>query len=171
MKAEEIVKALRSCSEMDCANCPAGLELPLTGPTCFERLLPEAAGALEKLLDRCARYAEEIAVLQERQRWIPVTERLPENEKDVLIAFTRKGLNGDIYRCVGMAFHTDGKTTTEDTSYSWELDNVDMEYDEKNDAYIIPEGWWETVNFAENFTAVDMRVTHWMPLPEAPEVE
>ena len=31
-----------------------------------------------RLTDRCARYAEEIAVLQEREKWVPVTERLPE---------------------------------------------------------------------------------------------
>ena len=34
-----------------------------------------AADLIEKLTDRCARYAEEIAVLQARQKWIPVTER------------------------------------------------------------------------------------------------
>lgn len=39
----------------------------------------EASYEIEELTDRCARYAEEIAVLQERQRWIPVTERLPED--------------------------------------------------------------------------------------------
>ena len=43
-----------------------------------------AADALEQLLECCARYAEEIAVLQERQRWIPVTERLPEPDVPVL---------------------------------------------------------------------------------------
>lgn len=41
-------------------------------------LLDAAADLIEKLTDRCARYAEEIAVAQERTRWIPVTERLPE---------------------------------------------------------------------------------------------
>ena len=41
-------------------------------------ILREAAGLIEKLTDRCARYAEEIAVLQEREKWVPVTERLPE---------------------------------------------------------------------------------------------
>lgn len=42
-------------------------------------LLDAAADLIEKLTDRCARYAEEIAVAQERTRWVPVTERLPED--------------------------------------------------------------------------------------------
>lgn len=101
--------------------------------------------------------------------WISVKDWLPENEKDVLIAYTRKGLRGDVYSCVGMAFHTDGKTNTDDSVYSWQTEYIDMDYDEESDAYIIPEGWWETVDFGEEFSAVDMVVTHWMPLPEPPE--
>lgn len=101
--------------------------------------------------------------------WISVKDRLPENEKDVLIAYKRKGFRGDVYSCVGMAFHTDGQTNTEDSIYVWKTDCIDMDYDEDADAYIIPEGWWETVDFGEEFSAVDMSVTHWMPLPEPPE--
>ena len=48
---------------------------PLGG---LEKDLAEAADLIEKLTARCARYAEEIAVAQERTRWIPVAERLPE---------------------------------------------------------------------------------------------
>ena len=61
MKNEEIVRALRA-----------------TESRSKRELLDAAADLIEKLTDRCARYAEEIAVAQERQRWIPVTERLPE---------------------------------------------------------------------------------------------
>lgn len=43
-------------------------------------LMPVVSSEIEHLIDRCARYAEEIAVAQERTRWIPVTERLPEEE-------------------------------------------------------------------------------------------
>ena len=43
----------------------------------------DGADLIEKLTDRCARYAEEIAVAQERTRWIPVEERLPEPPKEV----------------------------------------------------------------------------------------
>ena len=44
-------------------------------------ILREAADLIEKLTDRCARYAEEIAALQEREKWVPVTERLPDVEE------------------------------------------------------------------------------------------
>ena len=51
-------------------------------------LKDEAADLIEKLTDRCARYAEEIAVLQEREQWVPVTERLTQRLRtgEVLMA-------------------------------------------------------------------------------------
>lgn len=106
---------------------------------------------------------------QEQRRWIPVTERLPENEVDVLIAYTRKGIRGYSYSGVCTAFHTDGHTSTEDSNYNWEIDYLDMDYDEEADAYIVPEGWWETVDFGEEYSSVDAVVTHWMPMPKTPK--
>ena len=47
----------------------------------------------------------------------------------------------------------------------------DMDYDEECDTYIIPEGWWESVEYAEEFSAVDDKVTHWMSLPDLPKEE
>ena len=38
---------------------------------CAGFVMGAAADLIEKLTDRCARYAEEIAVLQARQKWIP----------------------------------------------------------------------------------------------------
>ena len=70
MKNEEIVKALRA-----------------TESSSKRELLDAAADLIEKLTDRCARYAEEIAVAQERQRWIPVTERLPDQCMDILVSY------------------------------------------------------------------------------------
>ena len=90
-----------------------------------------AADALEQLLDRCARYAEEIAVLQERQRWIPVMERLPEDGERVLSY------------CKDRVIH--------DAKWSWPQN-----------------AWFDKVTGHEYFESF---VTHWMPLPDAPEVE
>ena len=42
-------------------------------------------------------------------QWIPVTERLPENEVDVLICARRGSYKGGFYTHVATAFHTDGK--------------------------------------------------------------
>lgn len=58
-------------------------------------LLDAAADLIEKLTDRCARYAEEIAVAQERTRWIPVTERLPEDSMQKVLVFVPY-IHGDI---------------------------------------------------------------------------
>ena len=78
MKNEEIVRALRCCAEpgRECEeDCPMN---EISREPCREVLAPAAADLIEKLTDRCARYAEEIAVAQERTRWVPVEERLPE---------------------------------------------------------------------------------------------
>lgn len=78
MKNEEILKALRrsmvQTGSLVCLGC--GYEHNCGVHGC--RIMQEAADLIEKLTGRCARYAEEIAVLQEREKWVPVTERLPE---------------------------------------------------------------------------------------------
>ena len=79
MKNEEIVRALRENAEWARAN---EWETPIT----LSDDLAAAADLIEKLTDRCARYAEEIAVAQERTRLVPVEERLPEHTVCVLVA-------------------------------------------------------------------------------------
>lgn len=89
MKNGEIVRALRA-----------------TESRSKRELLDAAADLIEKLTDRCARYAEEIAVAQERTRWIPVTERLPEaTDGDYVLAYvTWKDTHIDYQNAVVMAF-------------------------------------------------------------------
>lgn len=75
MKTEKIAAALR-CSyqlpgpELDCRTCGYRMEetvdgVDYAGCDCG-RMIADAADRLEELVDRCARYAEEIAVLRER---------------------------------------------------------------------------------------------------------
>ena len=141
IKNEEIVRALRCVSTAgsspDCEHCPYWMEesVPaevrdMVGEDVFhscdiDRVGLDGADLIEKLTDRCARYAEEIAVAQERQRWIPVTERLPDQCVDVLVRYRDKHILMGTARCD-----------------DW-LDE-DLE---------------------------DGEITHWMPLPEGPEVE
>ena len=96
MKTNEIIEALRCVStagrENDCARCPYWREenvpeelRPVYGAdtmhSCdIDRVGLDGADEIEKLTARCARCAEEIAVLQEKEKWISTTERLPEVE-------------------------------------------------------------------------------------------
>lgn len=84
MTNEDILKALRKLKietgSLVCLGC--GYEHNCGVHGC--RIMREAAELIENLTNRCARYAEEIAVLQERQKWVPMTERLPESAGDYL---------------------------------------------------------------------------------------
>lgn len=106
---------------------------------------------------------------QTMSEWISVKDRLPENEEPVLACVEVRFLEGKPLCSVVRAFHTDGKTDMEASSYYWDTGVVDMAYDEARDAYIIPEGWWESVRYTEEFATVHDFVTHWMPLPAPPE--
>ena len=105
------------------------------------------------------------------QEWIAVDERLPENEQDVIICAERRHYSNPnrFIRIVAKAFYTDGKHDTDHTAYNWNNDYIDMEYDEEDDVYLIPEGWWESIEYGEEFSVVSDFVTHWMPLPEPPK--
>ena len=95
--------------------------------------------------------------------WISVEERLPECETEVFIA--TKTANG--YKVLTTAMYEDGTMTTGESAWCWE--DIDFDYDEEKDEYIIPCGWWEYRHYGECLNyAVDDKVTHWMPLPETP---
>ena len=105
--------------------------------------------------------------LREKQWWIPVTDRLPKPEIDVLVVCNRNG-----YRFVTPAIYEDGKMLTQDSTWNWNEIYTYGLYSEEADDYYIPEGWWENRQFNPDDVynnPVDCAVTHWMPLPEAPE--
>lgn len=94
VKTTDLVAAMRCSSQAPtpsppCTTCAYRVVETLGGKeytSCdCDRMGLDAADRLEELVDRCARYAEEIAVLRERGRWIPVTERLPEDRSNVLV--------------------------------------------------------------------------------------
>ena len=71
MTNEEFLTALRCCMHTECSKCPLSNGDPMD-IECVRELVRTAADLIEKLTERCARYAEEIAVLQEREKWVPV---------------------------------------------------------------------------------------------------
>lgn len=86
MNDRELVKWARACASVDgsCDGCLFEEKSPSLYYSCVGVLVEALAGRVETLADRCARYAEEIAVMQARERWISVTEALPENGDCVL---------------------------------------------------------------------------------------
>lgn len=104
-------------------------------------------------------------------QWIPVTERMPTNEFDVLVTVERtviNTLNQNIFRFVCRAFYQDGKKPVEESCYNWDsfYDTDLLEYDEENDVYLTPEGWYESLEYAEEQCAISDKVIAWQPLPE-----
>ena len=140
MRTEEILTALRrlkvETGSLACMGCGREHDCGIHG--C--RIAREAAELIEKLTDRCARYAEEIAVLQEREKWVPVTERLPEVEK-----FEEgEGMSKVVLGIV------------------------------KNDSGFPPPNPCFCVYLSSGrwmLRGEPVAVTHWMPLPDGPEVE
>ena len=104
-----------------------------------------------------------------RDMWIPVTDRLPESERIVLVSALTKGFR---HRHTLIAAHIGHhEATTED--YGWQEYEGDTEYDEEEDCFWIPECWWEVnaVDGNENWILdSEYEVTHWMPIPEPPKV-
>lgn len=185
MTKKEIIRALRCCADHSCSDkCPA---FP-AGLDCREEMHKEVLALLERLTAENADLGKEIEwknmvislaqkeqvkaeaerdALREKQRWIPVTERLPKPEIDVLIVCNRNG-----YRFVTPAIYEDGKMLTQDSVWNWNEIYTYGLYSEEADDYYIPEGWWENRQFNPDDVynnPVDCAVTHWMPLPEAPE--
>ena len=110
-----------------------------------------------------------------RPMWIPVSERLPECEQEVLICTKKKvyvskktGMEWYEESVITPALYEDGTMLEVDSKWIWE----DIDYagwDEEEDCGIIPEGWWENRHFNPDEVynnPVDREVIAWMPLPE-----
>lgn len=80
MKTEKLVAALRrmkvETGSIMCLGCGREYACGIHGCA----VMRDAAGKIEELVERCARYAEEIAVLRERRKRVPVVKRLPERD-------------------------------------------------------------------------------------------
>lgn len=93
------------------------------------------------------------------ERWIQCTERMPDNEHDVLVTVEIRPVGRKPFRRVVRAFYTDGKHTDADSAYSWD-EFPDPQYDD-DDNLIIPEGWWESSDYLEQQGMIDDFVIAW----------
>lgn len=98
--------------------------------------------------------------------WILCSEKMPPVETEVFILARRKFKDGSYSYTTTMAMYEDGTVSECDSCWMWE--GIDGEYDEENDCYILPEGWWESRKYnptdVTNF-AVDDEVIAWQPMP------
>lgn len=143
MTDKEIVQALRCCAEGECKDCAMHEDKQ----RCQENLLDKAAETIECL-------TAENAALREKQRWIPVAERPPEEQVLVNVVWVNRAPEPYYERIKNVPFS--GTACFYRGNWYWDSPVVlDMlaEYGED-----IP----DLVDDA-------VEITHWMPLPKAPE--
>lgn len=99
--------------------------------------------------------------------WIPCRVAMPPVETEVWIVAKRKWRDGTFQYITTTAIYEDGTVFENNSCWLWE--DIEGKWDEENDCYIIPEGWWEWKHYngdSELNHAVDDEVIAWQPLPE-----
>ena len=145
MTDKEIVQALHICGEgHPCRDCQLYGKI-----ACVETLCKYALALIERLTAENAKAEAERDALREKQRWIPVTERLPD-ERDAVIILLKDGqvFRGEIRKRIALP----------EWWYFYDASDTDM--DMLGVMYpLFDDGLWLHEN----------PVVAWMPLPEAPE--
>ena len=99
---------------------------------------------------------------------ISVEDALPVSETEVLAVCNRNG-----YAFVVPAIYEAGEVLRGESVWNWNDIEEYGVYNEKLDDWYVPTGWWENRQFTPDDVynnPIDCKVTHWMPLPDAPEV-
>ena len=99
-----------------------------------------------------------------RPTWRDPEKNPPKVETEVLVLVDcGKGY------CITTAFYEDGTVSQYESLWQWEdVDDYGM-YDEEEDLYRLPKGWWESRHFTPDDALecpIDKPVVGWMPLPE-----
>lgn len=96
-------------------------------------------------------------------KWISVDEQMPETRKRVLVCFA----NSSGKTWVTCADYIAPRTVLE-ADYMDEQYTDGGDYDEQNDCYWTNSGFYEHNYEPETNWKLSNKVTHWMPLPQAP---
>ena len=143
MTEKEIVQALRCCAEGECKGCVMHEDKQ----RCQENLLGKAAEAIERL-------TAENAALREKQRWIPVTERPPEERVLVNVVWVNRAPEPYYERIKNVPFS--GTACFYRGNWYW-------------DSPVVLDLLAEYGEDASDLVDEAVEITHWMPLPEATE--
>ncbi len=117
-------------------------------------------------IDVCVKEVEKAAA-EYKNGWIPCSKQMPPVETEVFIVAKRKYRGGEVRYITTTAMYEDGTVLENDSCWNWE--DIEGEWDEENDCYIIPEGWWENRHYNPDEVynnAIDDEVIAWQPLPE-----
>ena len=98
--------------------------------------------------------------------WIPCSVAMPPVETEVFIVAKRKYRGVEVRYIATTAMYEDGTVLENDSCWRWE--DIEGEWDEENDCYIIPEGWWENRHYNPDEVynnVIDDEVIAWQPLP------
>ena len=95
-------------------------------------------------LDRAIEIVKQTAA-EYNNGWIPCSVAMPPVETEVFIVAKRKYLGGEVRYITTTAMYEDGTVLENDSCWRWE--DIEGEWDEENDCYIIPEGWWENRHY------------------------
>lgn len=95
--------------------------------------------------------------------WISVDARLPPVGVDVLVVYRNEANKPRIIRAQWVTkFAVEAEP---------DLDEIG-EFNEADNTYYLPEGWWEQIDNWEDYCQVYVSrntVTHWCPMPNLPE--
>lgn len=131
----------------------------------------------ERAEARFKAYKEAIDIVNEVEAkynngWISVEDELPPVETEVLIVAKRKYRDGICEYITTTAMYEDGTVLENDSCWLWE--DIEGEWNEEEDCYVIPKGWWEykhyNVDGVFNNTVYG-KVIYWQPLPQSPKGE
>ena len=80
---DKLIERLRNClTEVNCTGCD-----------CNNSLIKQAADAIERLDLIAQTYAETVHEIEDKRKWIPVRERLPEDYERVLTCDERGNIH------------------------------------------------------------------------------
>lgn len=99
------------------------------------------------------------------EQWVLCSERMPEAGRKVFAFYKNELGNG---RRV-MAHFTPARTDCADNYDYQDWDEEWLDTDESGTSWV-PEGWYEDSETQENCPRISDPITHWMPLPEMPNV-
>lgn len=140
-KTTDLIAALRCSSsvpsaQLDCRTCAFHMEETVYGKDYAgcecDRILVDAADKIEELVDRCARYAEEIAVLQEKVNTcgecggIDRLRELEEADKNGRVVVLPCKIGDVLYRASpsGVVVHCVANVVYRELTSRWYIDTI-----------------------------------------------